>query len=246
MQCMRKRKKLRLVVCKPWCLLWQDSRAAFEFLRLNEHTNLFAVLRLDRHHQKLDDGLASRRIHSRAATPTREAYPQALQPWIQRRPCQQGQLVRFRCGGCDRPIRSLGLPVRSRRVCCADCGRKVNNEYYRLRRRVRHQERACAVCGVPFLPTRNDVVTCSNTCRQKLHCQRRSSQPAKKRSANVQDRNIGAGTGFAARHQRRCRGPQRSSRARPVVLAVREQHRHDLRLLDLRLVPVRQGAARKR
>ena len=89
MQCMRKRKKLRLVVCKPWCLLWQDSRAAFEFLRLNEHTNSFAVLRLDRHHQKLDDVLASRRIHSRAATPTREAYPQALQPWIQRRPCQQ-------------------------------------------------------------------------------------------------------------------------------------------------------------
>ena len=52
MQCMRKRKKLRLVVCKPWCLLWQDSRAAFEFLRLNEHTNLFAVLRLDRHRRQ--------------------------------------------------------------------------------------------------------------------------------------------------------------------------------------------------
>jgi hypothetical protein len=52
MQCMRKRKKLRLVVCKPWCLLWQDSRAAFEFLRLNEHTNLFAGLRLDRHRRQ--------------------------------------------------------------------------------------------------------------------------------------------------------------------------------------------------
>jgi hypothetical protein len=97
-----------------------------------------------------------------------------------------GQLVRFRCGGCGRPIRSLGLPVRSRRVCCADCARKVNNEYYRLRRRVRHQERACAVCGVPFLPTRNDAVTCSNSCRQKLHRQRHSAQTAKRRS-NVQD-----------------------------------------------------------
>ena len=52
-----------------------------------------------------------------------------------------GQLVRFRCGGCGRPIRSLGRPVRSRRVCCADCARKVYNEYYPLRRR--------RVCRVP-------------------------------------------------------------------------------------------------
>jgi hypothetical protein len=41
-------------------------------------------------------------------------------------------------------------------------------------------------------------------------------------------------------HSRRCRRPQRSSRTRAMVLAVGEQHRHDLRLLDLRLVPVRQ------
>jgi hypothetical protein len=83
-----------------------------------------------------------------------------------------GQLVRFRCGGCGRPIRSLGRPVRSRRVCCADCARKVYNEYYPLRRRIKQQERACVVCRKSFLPKRRDALTCGNRCRQRLFRQR--------------------------------------------------------------------------
>jgi hypothetical protein len=82
------------------------------------------------------------------------------------------ELVRFRCGGCGRPIRSLILPVRSRRVCCANCARKVSNEYYRLRRRIKRQERACVVCGQSFVPKRRDALTCSNRCRQRLFRQR--------------------------------------------------------------------------
>jgi hypothetical protein len=101
-------------------------------------------------------------------------------------PWQLQGLMRFRCEVCRRPMRWPAVwPWRSRRVCCADCSRKVDNEYNRLRRRVRHRERPCAACGVPFLPKRSDAVTCSNTCRQSLHRQRHSSQSARKRSANV-------------------------------------------------------------
>lgn len=33
----------------------------------------------------------------------------------------------------------------------------------------------CAVCGRSFTPKRNDAVTCSNTCRQRLYRPRHSS-----------------------------------------------------------------------
>jgi predicted nucleic acid-binding Zn ribbon protein len=65
-------------------------------------------------------------------------------------------------------------------VCCDDCRRSMLNARARARRRVRHQQIDCAVCGEPFTPKRNDAVTCSNRCRQKLHRQRHSSQTAKR------------------------------------------------------------------
>ena len=42
----------------------------------------------------------------------------------------------------------------------------------RARRRVRHEQIDCAVCGELFTPKRNDAVTCSNRCRQRLFRQR--------------------------------------------------------------------------
>jgi predicted nucleic acid-binding Zn ribbon protein len=88
-------------------------------------------------------------------------------------------LARFRCAGCGRAMRRW-LWDRSRRhsdgqrVCCDDCRRSMLNARARARRRVRHESMNCAVCGRSFTPTRSDAVTCSNTCRQKLHRQRHS------------------------------------------------------------------------
>jgi predicted nucleic acid-binding Zn ribbon protein len=78
-----------------------------------------------------------------------------------------------------------GIHRNGGRVCCDDCRRCMLNARARARRRVRHEPMNCAVCGRPFTPKRSDAVTCSNTCRQSLHRQRH--QPAKKRSANVQE-----------------------------------------------------------
>jgi hypothetical protein len=95
-------------------------------------------------------------------------------------------LARFRCAGCGRPMRRW-LWERTRRhsdgqrVCCDDCRRSMLNAQARIRRRVRPEPMHCAACGRSFVPTRNDAVTCGNTCRQKLHRQRHSSQPARKR-----------------------------------------------------------------
>jgi predicted nucleic acid-binding Zn ribbon protein len=96
---------------------------------------------------------------------------------------------RCRCEACGRPLRVDRHRVwyHSQRVCCDDCRRAMLNARARVRRRVRHEPMHCAVCGRSFTPKRNDAVTCSNTCRQKLHRQRHSSQSARKRSANVQD-----------------------------------------------------------
>jgi predicted nucleic acid-binding Zn ribbon protein len=96
---------------------------------------------------------------------------------------------RCRCEACGRPLRLYRdlYQYHTQRVCCDDCRRSMLNARARVRRRVRHQQIDCAVCGEPFTPKRNDAVTCSNRCRQKLHRQRHSSQTAKKRLANVQD-----------------------------------------------------------
>jgi hypothetical protein len=96
-------------------------------------------------------------------------------------------IARFRCEACHRPMRVWRPPWwtgglhRTQRVCCDDCRRSLFNARARERRRVRHEPMHCAVCERPFTPKRNDAVTCSNTCRQSLHRQRHSSQPAKKR-----------------------------------------------------------------
>jgi predicted nucleic acid-binding Zn ribbon protein len=59
---------------------------------------------------------------------------------------------------------------RTQRVCCDDCRRSMLNA--RARARVRHEQIDCAVCGELFTPKRNDAVTCSNRCRQRLFRQR--------------------------------------------------------------------------
>jgi hypothetical protein len=89
-----------------------------------------------------------------------------------------GDIERFRCEGCGRPMRAR-LPYRrlhhTERCCCEDCQRLTTNTRAReRRRRVQHSEIACEVCGKDFVPTRSDARTCSNTCRQKRHRQAHS------------------------------------------------------------------------
>jgi hypothetical protein len=43
-----------------------------------------------------------------------------------------------------------------------------------VRRRVKHEPRACAVCGESFTPKRSDARYCSPTCRQRAHRERRA------------------------------------------------------------------------
>ena len=81
---------------------------------------------------------------------------------------------RCRCEACGRPLRVNRDRAwyHTERVCCDDCRRSMLNARARARRRVRHEQIDCAVCGELFTPKRNDAVTCSNRCRQKLHRQR--------------------------------------------------------------------------
>ena len=89
-----------------------------------------------------------------------------------------GRYVKFvercRCEACGRPLRVRRDRVwyRTERVCCDDCRRSMRNARARARRRVRHEQIDCAVCGEPFTPKRNDALTCSNRCRQRLFRQR--------------------------------------------------------------------------
>jgi hypothetical protein len=81
---------------------------------------------------------------------------------------------RCRCEACGRPLRVNRDRAwyHTERVCCDDCRRSMLNARARARRRVRHEQIDCAVCGELFTPKCNDAVTCSNRCRQKLHRQR--------------------------------------------------------------------------
>jgi hypothetical protein len=84
-------------------------------------------------------------------------------------------LKRLRCEGCKRPMRvvrqhhhSSRLPLRER-CCCADCFHKATLRKANERRRVRHREMACEMCGKMFVPKQSTAKTCSNTCRQRLY-----------------------------------------------------------------------------
>jgi hypothetical protein len=84
---------------------------------------------------------------------------------------------RFRCDGCGRPMRVSSR--RYRRIayrwhcCCEQCFRKVTLRRASERRRVRHEEMACAVCGEMFVPGKSNAKTCGVRCRQQLHRDRR-------------------------------------------------------------------------
>ena len=86
------------------------------------------------------------------------------------------EVWRHRCEGCGRPMRVVTrqfhrLPLREH-CCCADCLHKVTLRRANERRRVRHYEMACEVCGEMFVPKQSTAKTCSNRCRQKLHRER--------------------------------------------------------------------------
>jgi hypothetical protein len=83
---------------------------------------------------------------------------------------------RFRCDGCGRPMRvAWGWQARYRRIphrwhcCCEQCFRKATLRRANERRRVRHEEVACVVCGGKFVPGKSNAKTCGNRCRQQLH-----------------------------------------------------------------------------
>jgi hypothetical protein len=86
-----------------------------------------------------------------------------------------GRFIRARCLNCGRPLRLNPQLWYGARVCCSNCGRLARNKRNAERRRVEHQPIKCAVCRKPFVPTRSDAVTCSNTCRQAQHRQRTSA-----------------------------------------------------------------------
>jgi hypothetical protein len=75
------------------------------------------------------------------------------------------------CVHCNRKMifgqRLSGL-VKTKNSCTPHCGQQ-----HRLRQtRLMPHEKICASCEKSFLPRRNDAVTCSNACRQRLHRQR--------------------------------------------------------------------------
>ena len=103
--------------------------------------------------------------------------PSRRKSWINDRTWRAKSVRRCRCEACGRPLRvDRGLYHRdlyqTERVCCDDCRRSMLNARARTRRRVQHQQINCAVCGEPFTPKRDDAVTCSNRCRQRLFRQR--------------------------------------------------------------------------
>jgi hypothetical protein len=75
------------------------------------------------------------------------------------------------CVHCNREMifgqRLSGL-AKIKNTCTPYCGQQ-----HRLRQtRVRPKETICASCQKSFLPPRNDAVTCSSRCRQRVHRQR--------------------------------------------------------------------------
>jgi hypothetical protein len=86
------------------------------------------------------------------------------------------KLRRRRCEACARPLRvvtKIGgyLPLRDR-WCCETCFDRALLNRANERRRVRHGQRPCMVCGTPFIPKKSTAKTCSNRCRQRLFRQR--------------------------------------------------------------------------
>ena len=63
------------------------------------------------------------------------------------------------------PLRGMWTPAagltptryHTQRVCCDDCRRSMLNARARARRRVRHEQIDCAVCGELFTPKRKDA-----------------------------------------------------------------------------------------
>jgi hypothetical protein len=82
---------------------------------------------------------------------------------------------RFRCEGCDRPMRVMTLWGRMRwvetRTCCTDCERTVRYRRNNQRRRIKPQTMTCSECGEAF-EARAGALTCSNRCRQAAHRKR--------------------------------------------------------------------------
>jgi hypothetical protein len=81
------------------------------------------------------------------------------------------------CAGCGRPLRSsFTREGKGARTCSHWCWCAVEAAKRRQERQqrggVQHAVKACAVCNVPFIPTRNDAVVCSHKCRQKAYRQR--------------------------------------------------------------------------
>ena len=115
----------------------------------------------------------SRQIHLRGWRQDghlNRASPKAMEGW---------EVRRLRCGYCERPMRVDTPQFRRLRVraryCCVDCLHKAKNKQANARRRVRHKERACIVCGRLFIPTQSTAKTCSNNCRQRLFRQRHAA-----------------------------------------------------------------------
>lgn len=80
------------------------------------------------------------------------------------------------CVSCGRGVEVIEDHRRVRQprhlaFCCDDCRRERANV---LRRRSEPEPRRCASCGEAFTPRRSDAVTCSPSCRQRLH--RRTGQ----------------------------------------------------------------------
>jgi hypothetical protein len=87
------------------------------------------------------------------------------------------------CVHCNREMifgqRLSGL-VKIKNTCTPYCGQQ-----HRLRQtRLTPQEKICASCSKSFLPRRNDAVTCSDRCRQRVHRQRTSGAPIGDRYPN--------------------------------------------------------------
>ena len=105
---------------------------------------------------------------------------------------EAAKVVRFRCDGCDRPMRVNGEAVRhwrgeialTDRVCCKRCLTIARNRRTNASRKVEHAPKRCInpKCRKLFVPKRADAATCSNTCRQAMH--RKRHRPRGRRKAS--------------------------------------------------------------
>jgi hypothetical protein len=78
------------------------------------------------------------------------------------------------CVTCRRPvmdIRRYGLWAPDYPIAC---GQRCAARAATVRRRVRHEPRACPVCGADFTPRRSDARYCSGACRQRAYRERTS------------------------------------------------------------------------